>query len=1627
MTSRPITVSGAVAGSTSSGTSSTYSKSKSFASTSASKNSASNCTGSITVNEKTNKTYSVSYSVKPTAAGSFSLIYDVSFYNTSGSLIESDTVTISGTASGGETTQYTLTLTASPSAGGTVSGAGKYDAGTSATVSASANSGYTFSSWSDGGARSHSVPMNSDKSLTAYFTEDEPEPPTPQSLSGNPLDFETSESFSSVTIYSSSTKMTTGTWSCYSKPSWVSSVSVVKSGSTQAYVRISGTAPSSATSGTYYIYLQNSTDTIRYKISGSYTVTAPVQDIIVTFDARGGSVSPSSKTVYYGSTYGTLPTPTSAVTGQVFTGWFTTSTGGTQVTSSTTVTKTSSHTLYAHYETAIITVTFNGNGGTPSYSSYSYAYGAKYEPLPSAERTDYIFLGWFTSSSGGTQITENTTVNRTTDQTLYAQWEEEATHVNVSFYKNAPGSEFDILWETITETVGEKYVLPSTSPTVDNYEFAGWWTSETGGTRLTVNTTVTEDVTRAYAHWNAVVVTISTAFNYNASITDTRNYATLTETVGNKFILPSGTPTNPDAPLRTFNGWWTHRGDDGTQVTTNTTVEASMTTLFAHWVNGSVTVTFDAQGGTPDGQTKVCTIYGTYGTMPTVTKDGNAFEGWYTSATGGSLVTSSTEVNTNQNHTLYARWRDLSVTVTLDAQGGELDEDTITLIATEPYGELPTPTHDRLTFTGWFTASEGGTQIVESTIVPEGDHTIYAQWIDNGLLVTLDARGGHVEPSFIPVVKGGTYGQLRELPTPTYTGYEFAGWWTAPTSGSRVTDTTTVTATEDHTIYAQWTEITSTFTLVYNANGGTGAPSTQTITDAGLTHTFTISTSDPTKSEAVFIGWASTSTANWPEYLSGGKITVGPGTTTIYAIWMDDTPIEGEPVDHVRIYKNPNGAYIDVTDMLGTRSTIKEVENYGITATFTIVNDVDTATNNLLSSSCNLWSTGTGAVDTGMFVQIRHGSDTGAPWGWFYIASLDAADDLLTVTCGDYIQWLRANGAEYYRNHYDPTGYDHRWPAVEWTEDEELVFDKPSGISLVGGSAGDVKIIAPGPTVSKDYDREVTGVSTIKTTLKIRNTAKPNPPDTAPAAISAITIYGKRRSSYDRAFRVQIHLGATEGVLLAEETISATSTSEYQALRIELDAPVYIFEDSYITVKILDGHATGMTQNYQVGTDAGSTTVYNGTTTLTNTSLRMDLEVLTYQNAEGSALSDTRWKITAVSSGATIDETLSNPIINARGEEIPRGWFEFMDPSAGVSISEVVRNIVGAAQGTVALASMERSITMFRCAGGDYHSYLLALADMAEDDEDGRQHAFSASQTVWKGLTFGYRRRATDVSAMHLSYAMDEVANSTVMLSFSPRKTRQFRPSTAVSKGLDNEGRPIIVCVKDPDVSLGSSIETVASTDTSSAQAALNAYAKIITNRTTDWEGECVIDGIHPEVMSRIGQYIGGVPVRVTDSRYGMSSMKARVREATYDYQNLTTTLVLNNYSEVYSNSIGDTSKMAYQAGTMAIAESSTDLYTRQYVFVDAPTLSVDPTTTITVQVKVGTEWTEAVNAETISYPELGIATIVAYIPAGEPYSLDKYAVDTIKVNNVQISIPEYVRPDKRDEQYLIVNVQVRL
>lgn len=126
--------------------------------------------------------------------------------------------------------------------------------------------------------------------------------------------------------------------------------------------------------------------------------------------------------------------------------------------------------------------------------------------------------------------------------------------------------------------------------------------------------------------------------------------------------------------------------------------------------------------------------------------------------------------------------------------------------------------------------TKGGTTFTSSTysfVAGGGNKTFldYSTVAASTVTATFNANGGTCSTASKTVTRGSTYGTL---PTPTRSGYTFNGWFTAASGGSKVTSSTTVSATGNHTLYAQWTcthsstEVRNTKTATCTAEGYTG-------------------------------------------------------------------------------------------------------------------------------------------------------------------------------------------------------------------------------------------------------------------------------------------------------------------------------------------------------------------------------------------------------------------------------------------------------------------------------------------------------------------------------------------------------------------------------------------------------------------------------------------------------------------------------------------------------------------------------------------------------------------------------------------------------------------------------------
>lgn len=143
--------------------------------------------------------------------------------------------------------------------------------------------------------------------------------------------------------------------------------------------------------------------------------------------------------------------------------------------------------------------------------------------------------------------------------------------------------------------------------------------------------------------------------------------------------------------------------------------------------------------------------------------------------------------------------------------------------------------------------------------------------------VKYNANGGSGAPSSQTKWKDQTL--TLSSTKPTRTGYSFQGWATSASGSVAYAAGASYTANAAVTLYAVWKA--NTYTVSYNANGGSGAPSSQTKT-YGVA--LTLSNTKPTRTNYTFKGWGTSASATTVTYAAGGSYTAN-AAVTLYAIW----------------------------------------------------------------------------------------------------------------------------------------------------------------------------------------------------------------------------------------------------------------------------------------------------------------------------------------------------------------------------------------------------------------------------------------------------------------------------------------------------------------------------------------------------------------------------------------------------------------------------------------------------------------------------------------------------------------------------------------------------------------------
>ncbi|MCL2697062.1 MAG: InlB B-repeat-containing protein [Oscillospiraceae bacterium] len=270
---------------------------------------------------------------------------------------------------------------------------------------------------------------------------------------------------------------------------------------------------------------------------------------------------------------------------------------------------------------------------------------------------------------------------------------------------------------------------------------------------------------------------------------------------GNHYNIKTNTFTRANY---TFNGWNTEADGSGTHYAAGETIDYVYwnTILYAQWEEVlNYTITFNPNGGEVNPTSAAAEPDGTLVILPTPTRSGFVFNGWFTAQEYGIEVTTSTVFTADT--TIYAQWLQNLFIVTFNPNGGSVDPLSALTEVDGKLSSLPIPERSGAKFAGWFrTEADGGAQVTTDTVFTE-NVTVIAYWTHD---IEYDPNGGLGTAFSVDVSSGENHiVGMNSFTAPE--GYVFDGWLREMSGGSiiRYLPGSTISGiTENIVLYAQW-------------------------------------------------------------------------------------------------------------------------------------------------------------------------------------------------------------------------------------------------------------------------------------------------------------------------------------------------------------------------------------------------------------------------------------------------------------------------------------------------------------------------------------------------------------------------------------------------------------------------------------------------------------------------------------------------------------------------------------------------------------------------------------------------------------------------------------------------------
>ena len=449
-------------------------------------------------------------------------------------------------------------------------------------------------------------------------------------------------------------------------------------------------------------------------------------------------------------------------------------------------------TIKALYDIDSYDISYKLNGGTLDEAPTNYNIESEDIIIPSPKKVGYSFIGWTTPDNKEPKIDYKISTGSIGDKELTANYEP------ITYYISYNSSEGQGEMDKQEFAYNQTSKLNKNQFTKEGYTFIGWSTSIDGDVMFNDESEISnlsskdKDVITLYAKWEIIKLNVKYYDLFGALLkSETVEY-------GNKSVAPEDMFIDG----YTFEGWNPSLG-----------VIREDIIYKAQYTINEYTIKYNFNtGNNDDAQEIKYNVESDMITLPTPTRTGYTFLGW----TGSNGLKPQLEVIIHKgsigDKTYKANWVSNSYKVSLNANGGVVNEDYIMISYNSLYGTIPTPTRVGYTFEGWY---YNDTLITEDSIQDkEFDHELVANWKTIQYDITYNLAGGTASPLQTSYnIESDSF----VLPVPTRTGYTFTGWTGTDLSSLSKNVTINKGTIGNRSYTANWT--INYYTVNYYVNG----------------------------------------------------------------------------------------------------------------------------------------------------------------------------------------------------------------------------------------------------------------------------------------------------------------------------------------------------------------------------------------------------------------------------------------------------------------------------------------------------------------------------------------------------------------------------------------------------------------------------------------------------------------------------------------------------------------------------------------------------------------------------------------------------------------------------------------